>query len=145
MQPFCRAALGSASIGTYAHFAAPIGVEPPMRQRMKPARRSRASKNGAVLTTGVLLALLIWLGRSEFDFNLAFPPRDTPAQSHKGAILLESDSGDCQSFVFDNDSGQITGSTAACDDDRVALGADNKPVPLGTFHRMQAIRKSFQP
>jgi hypothetical protein len=67
-----------------------------------------------------------------------------PELSHQGAIVFDGDQEDCKSFKFDNDSGRIIGSAETCGD-RDVLGADGKPVPLGTYHRMEAIKKAFQP
>lgn len=119
-----------------------------MRERTKShrARRSRGAQIGAVLTTGALLAVSIRIAWSGFDLGRVFSQgvAPQPALSHEGAIVFDGETGDCKSFRFDNDSGRIIGSAETCDD-RVVLGADGKPVPLGTLHQMEAIRKSFRP
>lgn len=58
-----------------------------------------------------------------------------------GAILVEIDPEHCRQFTFDNDSGKIVPSTAACE--QRLRDAEGAPVPIGTIHRLDAISKSF--
>jgi hypothetical protein len=58
-----------------------------------------------------------------------------------GAILVETDPAHCRQFTFDNDSGKIVPSTAACE--QQLRDAEGAPAPIGTIHRLDAISKSF--
>jgi hypothetical protein len=118
-----------------------------MRDRMKSAlaRRSRVPQTGAVLSTGAFLAVSMWIGWSEVDLHQILSQRvaPLPTQSHEGVIVFDSDPENCKVFGFDNDSGRIIGLPEKCDD-QIITGSDGDPVPLGTLHQMEAIRKSFQ-
>jgi hypothetical protein len=110
-------------------------------------RRSRVSQTGAVLSTGAFLTVSIWIGWSEVDVDQILSrrvvPLPVPTQSHEGVIVFDIDPENCKVVGFDNDSGRIVGLPEKCDD-QIITGSDGDPVPLGTLHQMEAIRKSFQ-
>jgi hypothetical protein len=116
----------------------------PHRMKAASARRSRVAHTGIVAMTGALIGVSIWIGWSKIDFGQILS-RDSQqaAVSHVGAIVFNINPESCESVSFDNDSGRFVGGAKTCDE-RVALGADGKPVPLGTLQHMQAIKNFFQ-
>ena len=62
--------------------------------------------------------------------------------SRTAAILMETESGHCRQFTFDNDSGQILPSGELCEPE-VSTDAHGDPMPIGTMKRLDAISKSF--
>lgn len=58
-----------------------------------------------------------------------------------GTISFQTDPDQCEQAKFDNVTGQIT-DLRPCDD-RIISDARGIPVPTGTLHRLQGIRKSF--
>lgn len=56
--------------------------------------------------------------------------------------MRESDQDQCQLMKFDNDTGRMIDGSANCHGD-VVLDAHGVPVPMGTVHRLDSIRKSF--
>jgi hypothetical protein len=118
-----------------------------MRDRMKSAltRRSRVPQTGAVLSTGAFLVVSIWIGWSGLGLDQILSRRvaPLPTRSHEGVIVFDSEPENCKIIRFDNDTGRFVGLPEKCDD-RVAIGSDGNPVPLGTLHHIEAIRRSFQ-
>jgi hypothetical protein len=58
-----------------------------------------------------------------------------------GTISFEIDPDHCQQAKFDNVTGRIT-EPRPCDN-RIISDSRGMPVPMGTMHRLESIRKSF--
>ena len=82
------------------------------------------------------------------NYSAVFPvhsDRDTEGANAKdrstGTISFQTDPEHCEQAKFDNITGRIT-EPRPCDD-RVVFDSRGVPVPIGTLHRLEAIRKSF--
>ena len=58
-----------------------------------------------------------------------------------GTISLQTEPDHCEQAKFDNVTGRIT-EPEPCDD-QIVVGSRRIPAPVGTLHRLEAIRKSF--
>jgi hypothetical protein len=73
-------------------------------------------------------------------------PSDDNAQleawdaTHEGTIVVQIGQDQCTSIKFDNETGRFDGATLC---PTPPLDSRGVPVPLGTMHRLDAIKKSF--
>ena len=81
------------------------------------------------------------LGVSLLNGRLGKPNDAATNGDHRvGAIVFEVEPYSCREAQFDNVTGQFSKS-GPCDSSD--LGSREKTTPIGTFHRLQSIRKSF--
>lgn len=62
------------------------------------------------------------------------------ATESQGIIVLQPDEGQCVTMKFNNDTGSFNASSPC---PKVPLDPSGVPIPLGTSHRLDAIRRSF--
>lgn len=70
---------------------------------------------------------------------------EAPAAAQSGAtasIYIHPEAGKCQSRTFDNQTGQISETSAGCP--VAPVDAKGMPVPSGTVHTMNSISRSFK-
>jgi hypothetical protein len=81
-------------------------------------------------------------------FGTTPPPIKGNGASHTdpnsvGTIVLRSNTSSCRQKSFNNLNGKISDRASPCSED-VVLDAKGMPVPTGTIHTLNSIRKSFQ-
>jgi hypothetical protein len=119
------------------------GTSRPLR-RMRERRKMLALSIGILTTLGFLAALVV--SPRQLVSLIASSSNQSAAinadSERVGKIVVQPGSNDCKQKKFDNQSGRISEHTSPCDD-RIVLDVHGVPVPVGTIHRLDAIRKSF--
>jgi hypothetical protein len=112
--------------------------------RASPKMRRRQSPGYVVAVVGAFLLLAALGVLCAKTARSVLPSQaDEPSDLRTGHITDESvDRRDCQERIFDNQTGRVTRLDKRCGD-AVVLDSRGMPIPLGTLHRMDAIKKSF--
>ncbi len=127
------------------HKNQPIQDPHPRRRRQESIRQDWY---GTAITLGVIAAIVGMTMRTDLftAFNFSKQTNPPPTQQdddalYTGSIIFNPDTIKCEKMKFDNRNGQF-GDKTACDR-KVVFDAHGNPIPLGTSHRLDAIKKSF--
>lgn len=118
-----------------------------LRYRKHPSRRHWPTLVSCISVCAAIILLAVTANVTLPWFPHAGSSTDpeTPdlRQVRMGTVVVEEDGNECERMKFDNDTGRTVDATGNCHS-TVVLDSHGVPVPMGTLHRLDSIRKSFQ-